>query len=367
MNSSAIIVGGGITGLSAAWELARAGQDFVLLESAPRVGSVIQTVRRDGFVAERGPDSFLGNKPPMAALCEELGLADEVVASLPAPRPQLAGRLPALPAALPEDETLAAYLLRCFGEARGAELASTVVGPMLAGVYGGRIEEWSAQSWLAARATAGSAPARFNSLRCGMQQLIEALVDQLPGDRLRTGAALDAAEIARVIQSGERRVILALPAWRAAELLAFDADLAGPLSAIPYVSSRNVNLAYRRSPPLPPGHGMLAGPEQAPLLAATYAHQKFPGRAPAGGALVRLFYPDGAEPDWLALGLPDPDWMVSTHCDRAMPQYTTGHPARLAAIGAGLARYPNLRLCGNAYGGVGMPDCIASGRAAAGA
>jgi len=59
----AIIVGGGITGLSAAYEFAKAGQPAVPLEARPRLGGVIETERVEGCVVEAGPDSFLAAKP----------------------------------------------------------------------------------------------------------------------------------------------------------------------------------------------------------------------------------------------------------------------------------------------------------------
>jgi len=74
-----------------------------------------------------------------------------------------------------------------------------------------------------------------------------------------------------------------------------DAALAAPLAAIPYGSSLNLNLGYAPAPPLPPGYGFLA-PRGAgyQLLACTFAHQKFPHRAPPGAALIRVFYSGAA-------------------------------------------------------------------------
>ena len=95
------IVGGGIAGLAAAFELSRRGVSFVLLERAPRAGGVIFSEEVDGFTIDGGPDALLIQKPEAIALCREIGLGDRLVSTKP---PRLAyiqrgGRLHALPAA----------------------------------------------------------------------------------------------------------------------------------------------------------------------------------------------------------------------------------------------------------------------------
>src|SRR2546428_525539 len=76
------IVGAGIAGLAAAWELQRAGVALTLLESERRAGGVIVTERRDGFIVEGGPDGFLAAEPDLPALARELGIADRLVDQL---------------------------------------------------------------------------------------------------------------------------------------------------------------------------------------------------------------------------------------------------------------------------------------------
>jgi oxygen-dependent protoporphyrinogen oxidase len=424
-------MGGGIAGLSAAWELQRAGREFVLLEAAPHCGGAIATRPRDGFLPEAGPESFLAFKPAAAALCRELGLADELIPPLPNPagaQVWLDGHYVPLPAgwrllhptqleplqasplftpatraafaarwqdAVPppsDDESVAAWLRRRWGREAGQEIADRVVGPLLAGVYGGDIEQLSAAA-AAPSPGAGTAPApppgpMFLTLKAGMSTLVEALLRHLPADAVRCAqpvAAIeaDAAAYRIRLHKGEpltaAAVILALPAFQAAALLrGLDPALAAILDAIPYASSVNINCAYRTAPDLPPGHGFLAV-GAAPLLACTFAHQKFAGRAPAGAALLRLFYSDAtcAWPDerlreqarrdlaaCCALTRA-PDWFELRRCPRALPQYTLGHARRQTAIAQALQHHPGLLLAGNAYHGVGLPDCIAGGRAAA--
>src|ERR1700744_4893914 len=75
------VIGGGIAGVSAAYELARAGADFTLYEASHRLGGIVETVRKDGFVIECGPDSWVTEKPWARELAVELGLEDQIIAS----------------------------------------------------------------------------------------------------------------------------------------------------------------------------------------------------------------------------------------------------------------------------------------------
>ena len=177
------VVGGGISGLSAAYTLARARRDGapieeLLIEAADRLGGVIRTERVEDFVIEAGPDSFLAEKPQAAALARELGLGDELLGSndhqrrtyilrrgrlVPLPdglmflvptriwpmvtTPLLSARAKLAIAAewftLPhdaraEDESVASFVRRHFGE----EMTEVVADPLLAGVYGGGSAGW---------------------------------------------------------------------------------------------------------------------------------------------------------------------------------------------------------------------------------
>ena len=240
------IIGGGIAGLSAAWYLERARQsgadlDWVLLEKSDRLGGVIQTERRDGFVLEAGPDSFLSIKPDAARLCTELGLAGELISSNDAERKTyilVKGRLVPIPHGLEfmvptrvwpmvmtplfslqtklrmglelflsrrtdaGDESVDEFVRRHFGR----EMVDRVAEPLLAGVYGGNAEKLSIRAVLPRFAemenTSGSLvratlkakakakpgtkpPPLFSSLRNGMQQMVDALANALPRSSLR--------------------------------------------------------------------------------------------------------------------------------------------------------------------------------------
>jgi oxygen-dependent protoporphyrinogen oxidase len=176
----AVIVGGGIAGLAAAYELSRGATSFVVLERASRAGGVIISEAIDGFTIDGGPDALLIHKPAGIALCEEIGLGDRLVPTKP-PRVayiQRAGRLHALPAAsvlgIPTrigpfarsglfswagklrmgaellvpprrdgaDESIGAFIERRFG----AEARTYLAEPLLAGIHAGDVDRLSVQA-----------------------------------------------------------------------------------------------------------------------------------------------------------------------------------------------------------------------------
>ena len=78
-----VVMGAGITGLSAAYELATRHVPFVLLEASDRTGGLVFTERIDGFTIEAGADSMLAQKPAAVRLCEELGLGPRLIPTTP--------------------------------------------------------------------------------------------------------------------------------------------------------------------------------------------------------------------------------------------------------------------------------------------
>jgi protoporphyrinogen/coproporphyrinogen III oxidase len=186
---------------------------------------------------------------------------------------------------------------------------------------------------------------------------------------------------------GADAVCLALPAYAAARLLRdFDDALAEELDAIPYASTATVNLAYRRADIPHPldGFGFVVPfIERRATLACTFSSVKFPSRAPRGHALLRAFVGGALQPEMFDLDEADMAEAVRrdlrdllgvnapplfAHVEkwpRSMAQYHLGHLERLARINARLQNLPALALCGNAYTGAGLPDCIRSGESAA--
>src|SRR5206468_8451251 len=194
--------------------------------------------------------------------------------------------------------------------------------------------------------------------------------------RVRAGGAELAADAA----------VVAAPAYVAGELLApHDPELGRRLGAIDYASSATVTLAFRTSdvPPLPGFGFVVPAIERRDILACTWTSRKFPGRAPDGHELVRAFVGGALRPDLverddatlvevvrreleLLAGIAAAPELVRVHRHRrAMPQYAVGHLDRVAAIEERAARLSGLALAGAAYRGVGIPDCVRGGVAAA--
>jgi oxygen-dependent protoporphyrinogen oxidase len=164
-----------------------------------------------------------------------------------------------------------------------------------------------------------------------------------------------------------------------------DRELAEAHAEIPYASSAVVTFAFREEEferPLD-GYGyVVPRVEGSDVLACTWTSSKWAGRAPEGFVLIRVYAGRFRERDVTLLA--DVDLValardelalvgveaqpVLTRIQRwpdGMPQYVLGHPERLARIDAALGRHPGLALAGAAYRGVGIPDCIRSGEAAA--
>ena len=476
------IIGGGIAGLAAAYELEQARKagaqvEYTLFEVRERLGGSLSSEVVDGAVLERGPDSFLTEKPAAAQLCRELGIGGELIPSNDAARktwivvknrliplpyglmfliptkliPTALTRLfslptkirmglellhPPRPSDLP-DESVAALVERHFG----AEAVDRLADPLLSGIFGGDASQLSARMVLprlvemeneygsltrgmlaahrkmrarakeaalkngAGNGPTGAKPGQgvrsiFTSLRGGMQQLVDALTARLdPGSvRLATPVSgLERTAHGWWVEAGGKSevydaVIMASPAWAAGALLAkVDAALGEELSAIPYSSSITVNLIYDETKlgRLPDGFGFLVpASEGRAMLACTFVHRKFLGRTPPETAVLRAFLGGMKNEALLAesdeslvarvrrelaeilgenvigLGM-EPEHTQVSRWRRAMAQYAVGHRQRVERIAARVAGLPGLRLAGNAYDGIGIPDCIRLGRKAA--
>jgi oxygen-dependent protoporphyrinogen oxidase len=330
--------------------------------------------------------------------------------------------LPPLPAE--EDESVAALVKRHYG----AEVVDRLADPLLSGIYGGDATQLSARSVLpklvemersfgsltrgmvaahkqmrARAASRGNGrPAQrpvFTTLRGGMQQLVNALEAHLDPNSVRRSTAVSTIEKTtggwRV--TSDRRnefydaVIVASPAWAAAELLrSTDQVLSEELAGIPYSSSITVNLMYGedRLGRLPNGFGFLV-PASAgrAMLACTFMHRKFLGRTPPDKVVLRAFLGGirnealmhETDDALIAMARQDlaailgesvigrnvePEYAQVSRWQRAMAQYAVGHQDRMKRLQMRIQSLPGLRLVGNAYDGIGIPDCIRLGRQA---
>lgn len=225
-----------------------------------------------------------------------------------------------------------------------------------------------------------------------MQEMVNAAAAALPLENVRLGQTATAIErcgAGWVVKTEARSepfdaVILATPAQASATLLLeVDRILASGLRQIKYSSSAAVALGYDRPITLPAGHGFLVPrTEGRQMLACTFVHRKFPFRAPQGASLLRCFVSSSRVPDLITQS---DHWLLSTmlaeikeilhvretplfahiyRWDCALPQYSTGHLERVAEMEKILAEMPGLQMIGNSFHGIGIPDCIKSGKAA---
>lgn len=205
------------------------------------------------------------------------------------------------------------------------------------------------------------------------------------------------------LQSGEQLkfdgVVIALPSFHAASVLTSGAsdnadaqasdsvtELTGLLNQIEYSSAAVVVSGHRLADiehPLDAFGLVIPAIENRKVLAISFTSRKFPGRAPEGRILLRTFVGGALQPEMLdqsdeeiltavraelrsILGVGgEPDFMEVCRHERSMPQYHVGHCERVARICELVAAHKGLELTGNAYSGVGIPDCIASGESAA--
>jgi oxygen-dependent protoporphyrinogen oxidase len=451
------IVGGGISGLSAAFRLQQqmregAGLEYVLFESSSRLGGVVSTERLEGCIIEAGPDSFLSEKKWASDLCCELGLADQLIGSQDAGRKTyilIKNQLVPIPDGLVfmvptkilpvafsplfslrtklnmarewfgskpapgDDESIASLVERHYGQ----EMVDRLADPLLLAVYGGQASELSVRAVLPRLAqmeekhgslgrgllarkvspdrTPNSSGPVFTSLAGGMQQIVDALAQRLSPLALRIETRVESVQREdegwRLSSRGRPErfdaIIVATPAGHAARLLqpscsALSAELAG----IQYSSSVIVNIVFNQEvrSRLPPGFGLLVPRSEGKrVLAVTFVHNKFNGRAPENRALLRCFL--GGTQDGAILDLredqivqlvrqelrqtlrisADPLLSRVHKWTNVMAQYGVGHLDRLNRIAVLQQGLPALALAGNAYGGIGVPDCVRSGSDAA--
>jgi oxygen-dependent protoporphyrinogen oxidase len=467
-----LVVGGGITGLSCAYDLqaalaarrpccagaasAAAAQrggalGFSLLESSGRLGGKLAGDSIEGVPVDAGPDSFLSTRPAAVELLTELGLRGQLLTTdrgrrdvfvfsrgklrrypdglmmlMPAKViPFLASDLLSFPEKLrmglefflpplreEKDESLAEFGRRRFGEAA----VRTILEPVFAGIYAGDVETLSLNSTFpqfrdierkygsvlrgvyagkdAARKAAPEGLTMFVTLKGGVSRLVETLAD-----RVRGAARLDSrvesirreGGVWRVSAGGAAleadAVVLAAPADAAAAMLEQAAPgVSSVLRRFEFSSTAAVNLLYETSAlkRRPEGFGFLVQRgEGVSLTAATFTSNKFPGRAPEGKTLLRCYFGGSGREAPLALddegllraALADLERILGLGCKplgsrvhrwpQANALYNVGHAARLADLEEKLPAFPGLLLAGGCYRGIGIPECVRSGREAA--
>lgn len=461
MPKRVIVIGGGITGLSAAHRLAELNRDrdldldILLLEKSDRVGGVISTVERDGFTIEEGPDSFITSKPWGINLANRLGLESELIETNRDKRRTyvlLHGRLVPLPdgffmlaptrimpflrtplfswrgklrmlmdLVIPKnpqgDESLASFVRRRLGR----EALERAAQPMISGVYTADPEKLSLRATMPQfiemeerygsvikgmyqgyrkrrKGTMSDSGARYSlfvSFNKGMKTLVEALLKKIPEGSIKTGVTVEGIKEAYdgwEVTTGDgimnaAGVIVTTPAYITAGLLENAAgECAALLRKIEYASTAVVIFAYRKEQIETEldGFGFVVPMiERSSMIACSFSSEKFTGRAPQGYTALRAFVGGAVSPDTYRMEDPriietvqkelsslldiksNPVFTLIKRYPESMPQYHVGHRELVEGIQREIKKMNGLEIAGNAYGGVGIPDCINSGERAA--
>jgi oxygen-dependent protoporphyrinogen oxidase len=456
---SIAIVGGGISGISAALKLQELlpSAQVTLFEKETRLGGVLQTQHRDGWLIEQSADMFTTVDPVAKELAERTGYGNELIGTQPQPRQSMIvykGKLVPVPLGLSllapariwpllttpllsmrgklrlarepfvtkrnseDDESLAAFTRRRLG----TEVFDRLIQPLVGGIYTADPEKLSMQATLsrfvemeksagslfagarksgskADRKAGGARYSAFLAPKQGFSHFVEHLAGKLPASCRREATVKSIEKIDlessntkfRVRTDGNDEtfdgVIVATPSPQAGDLVAeLDSDLAAKLKAIEYAGTSIVVLGVSNGQLKHPAdcYGFVVPAiENRKIIAASFASNKFQGRAPEGEILIRVFVGGALQPE--LADLPDAE-LVSlvkhelreliglsgepavaevVRWTSAMPQYHLGHVERVQEIETLVAQHPGLQLAGKSYRGVGIPFCIRDGERAA--
>lgn len=481
------IIGGGISGLSAALrvhELAaeqRRDVRITLFEASPRLGGVLRTERTGEYLVEHAADMWITNKPEGMRLCEKLGLTERLIPTdakfrkslvlrdgkahpvpegfqlmvpeqawpmLRSPLLSWRGKLRLLGEAFVKarrdgaDESLADFVRRRCGD----EAFERLVQPLVGGIYTADPEKLSLKATLPrfiemerqhgsliraalrqsrdkSSGTSGARYGLFVSLPNGIEELVSMLsqrVAELADIRCDAAVRTVRPQPTRSVSEGEEptnveltnratsplslanasgwcvetdasehfdAVILAVPSFVAASVLTEGCPtLSTELNRIEYASTVVVASGHKLADiehPLDAFGLVIPHIERRKLLAVSFTSRKFPGRAPDSHVLLRTFIGGALQPEFCdlddaaimelvrhelseLLGVRgEPDFVRVLRHTRAMPQYHVGHLDLVARIQSAAVQSPGLALAGNFLTGVGIPDSIASGEAAA--
>lgn len=451
------MIGGGITGLAAAYRLLelKPSLEVTLFEAAERLGGVLRTVHKDGFLIEAAADNFITTVPWAIDLCRRIGFDDQLVPTNSGSRHAFVvrrGKLHHLPDGFvvmapsklwpilttpilsplgklrmaceylvprrrrTDDESLAAFIRRRFGR----ETYERLVQPLVGGIYTGDPDKLSLRSTMSRFADmeqqhgsliramykqpkrseqgSGARYSMFVAPRDGMSSLVAAIAAKLPAESIRLGTPITNLErtergwMLSLLNAPEPNayfdaVIVTTPAEPTSRLMeGINEELASELGEIHHARCSIVSLGYPReliSHPLDGFGVVVPAIERRRILSASFSSVKYPGRAPADSVLIRVFIggdcqaelADRADEELLRIAREELSQLLGVRGEptlqcvsrRAakMPQYFVGHADKVSRMRNLLTRHPGLQLAGNAFDGVGIPNCIHSGEQAA--
>ena len=315
------------------------------------------------------------------------------------------------------DESLESFILRRFG----TELLEKVAQPLIGGIYTGDLAKLSVKAILPefvdfekqygsvikgiskkygssdiSKTESGARYGLFVSFKNGLSVLISSIIKAMPDVNIHYNSSVN-----EVLKSKDTwllhtesgceietdAVIMAGPSFVSSKLLSnTDKKLSGLLNEIRYESSIVVNLVFEKSKSadLPKGFGVvIPNTEKMNLIACSFSSHKFSNRAPKDYEIIRCFLGgafnqnvlDLKDSEIMKLVLEDLNTLFNIESEpinsfiyrypNSMPQYTLGYNELLDKISEELRKYPLLSLSGNAYGGIGIPDSIKSGKDAA--
>jgi protoporphyrinogen/coproporphyrinogen III oxidase len=353
-----IVIGGGISGLTAAYHLHEAGHNVLVLEANPTSGGSIRTRQVNGFTLEEGPSTLRVENQETVNLLNTLGLTSRAIEASPfskdrfivrngrlvatpsSPQEVLATPLlslkakvrvivePFIPKSKLEDESVASFTRRRVG----GEFADFTVSPFVSGIYAGDSEKLSIRSafpvlWelehqygslirgAISRKRNVSSPKfvkRIVSFPNGLAEITDRLSENL-GNALMTDSPVDS--ISRSSQGfivstkraawPAKRVIVAAPAYSAAQMIRSMAPtLANTLGQIEYPPVAVVQFgfpaaAFRQAPR---GFGFLIPPrEKRQILGCIYSSSLYPNKAPDGQTLLTIMLGGATNPEIVKL------------------------------------------------------------------
>lgn len=353
------IVGGGVSGLSLAFELQQRGKNAVVLESSARPGGLVASRSEAGYLTETGPNSILDREPSMRGLVEMLGLTPEVRAAAASVKRRFVftrgapREVPSSPPAVlrssmfsfgaklrllteplirrrasDEDESLAAFGRRHFGH----EVTTHLLDAFQQGIFAGDPERLSVSAAFPAlfeleqqhrslllgamRMKRPAKPAPVFTFAGGIEALPAALHQRL-GDAVRLHCEVKSLEFSDndgyrllVNDRGQsetlepEQVVLAVPSYEAARLLlGLHGELANELNDITFAPVTVVHIGFSKAdvPTPPEGFGyLIPEAEGRKMLGAIYVSSVFPHRAPEDSVLFTCLVGGARHPELAA-------------------------------------------------------------------